>query len=71
MYTVLASDSDMDSLVLDWTWGFEIRVFLLLDGLPAKAHELHLPKIKVLTTPLLESGLVRFHKRLHSRWWNC
>ena len=58
-------------MVLDWTWGFEIRVFLLLDGLPAKAHELYLPKIKVLTTPLLKSGLLCFHKRLHRRWWNC
>ena len=42
--TAKESKSDMDSLCpYDRTRGFEIRVFLLLDGLPTMANELHLP----------------------------
>jgi hypothetical protein len=39
------NETDMDSLTHGGVRGFEIRVFLLLDELPTKAYELHLPKL--------------------------
>ena len=56
-YCMHTSDSDMDSLAQNWTWGFEFRVFLLLDGLPTMANELHLPNLEDCLTVDLHSNL--------------
>ena len=44
MICMCTSDSNMDSLIKNWTWESEFRVFLFLDGLPTMANEPHLPK---------------------------